>query len=103
MRNPFVRSRRLLSCPFVWKQQDKMMSVTLHVCTTCKAGETVPDGTACPGTKLHAALIAAAGPEQGQNPPAGCVFARPPGAPGPLHAPGPRAPVRGLMAQHRAT
>ena len=34
------------------------MSVTLHVCTTCKAGEVVEDGQPLPGARLHAALLA---------------------------------------------
>lgn len=34
------------------------MSVTLHVCVTCRAGETVVKGTMCPGARLHAALAA---------------------------------------------
>lgn len=35
------------------------MSATLHVCITCRAGETVVEGTLCPGARLHAALTAA--------------------------------------------
>ncbi|MGP3697982.1 DUF1636 family protein [Rhodobacter sp. NSM] len=34
------------------------MTVTLHVCTTCRAGEPVGDGPV-PGARLHAALAAA--------------------------------------------
>ena len=51
------------------------MSVTLHVCITCKAGETVPEGAACPGTKLHAALVAAGAPEAVQIVPVECLSA----------------------------
>ncbi|MFN4191506.1 MAG: DUF1636 family protein [Tabrizicola sp.] len=36
------------------------MGTTLYVCTTCKAGQPVPEGTSPPGAELHAAL--AAGP-----------------------------------------
>ncbi|TKA93943.1 metal-binding protein, partial [Cereibacter changlensis] len=32
------------------------MAVTLHVCTTCRAGEPVPEGALPPGARLHAAL-----------------------------------------------
>ena len=39
------------------------MTATLYVCTTCKAGEPVPDGDPRPGAKLHAALIAGGAPE----------------------------------------
>ncbi|MDO9638441.1 MAG: DUF1636 domain-containing protein [Pseudotabrizicola sp.] len=34
------------------------MSATLHVCTTCRAGEPVVDGQPVPGARLHAALLA---------------------------------------------
>ncbi|AZL59629.1 DUF1636 domain-containing protein [Tabrizicola piscis] len=34
------------------------MGATLYVCTTCKAGEPVPEGDLPPGAQLHAALIA---------------------------------------------
>lgn len=39
------------------------MGATLHVCTTCKAGEPVPEGDVPPGARLHAALTAAELPE----------------------------------------
>ncbi len=32
------------------------MGTVLYVCTTCRAGQPVPEGEACPGTQLHAAL-----------------------------------------------
>jgi predicted metal-binding protein len=38
------------------------MGTTLYVCTTCKAGEPVPEGSAPPGARLHAALTASAPP-----------------------------------------
>lgn len=40
------------------------MVTTLYVCTTCKAGEPVPEGTAAPGARLHDALVAAGAPQQ---------------------------------------
>jgi predicted metal-binding protein len=102
MRHPFVRSRRLLSCPFVWKQQDKMMSVSLHVCITCKAGETVPDGTACPGTRLHAALTAAGAPEAVQIVPVECLSACSQGCSVALSAPGRWSYVYGRLSENDA-
>ena len=39
------------------------MTATLYVCTTCKRGEPVPEGTPAPGADLHAALIAAGAPD----------------------------------------
>ena len=32
------------------------MGTTLYVCTTCKAGQPVPEGAKSPGAQLHAAL-----------------------------------------------
>ena len=40
------------------------MTATLYVCTTCKRGEPVPEGTPAPGAALHSALLA-------EGPPAG--------------------------------
>jgi predicted metal-binding protein len=40
------------------------MGATLYVCTTCKAGEPVPEGALPPGAQLHAALTAE-GPPNG--------------------------------------
>jgi predicted metal-binding protein len=39
------------------------MGATLYVCTTCKAGEPVPEGDLPPGAQLHAALIAEGVPQ----------------------------------------
>jgi len=39
------------------------MSATLYVCTTCRAGDPVPEGDAPPGAQLHAALSTAPAPE----------------------------------------
>ena len=39
------------------------MGATLYVCTTCKAGEPVPEGELAPGARLHAALTASAAPK----------------------------------------
>ena len=102
MRNPLVRSRGLLSCPNVWKQQDKIMSVTLHVCITCKAGETVPEGTACPGTRLHAALMAAGAPETVQIVPVECLSACSQGCSVALSSPGRWSYVYGRMTESDA-
>ncbi|GAB1479788.1 DUF1636 domain-containing protein [Paracoccaceae bacterium] len=33
------------------------MGTTLHVCTTCRAGQPLPEGTDCPGRRLHDALL----------------------------------------------
>ena len=39
------------------------MTVTLSICSTCRAGEAVEDGTPVPGARLAAALEAAGAPE----------------------------------------
>ena len=78
------------------------MSVTLHVCITCKAGETVPDGSACPGTKLHAALVAAGAPEKVQIVPVECLSACSQGCSVALSAPGRWSYVYGRMSEANA-
>jgi predicted metal-binding protein len=83
----------------VW---DKTMSVSLHVCITCKAGETVPEGTACPGTKLHAALVAAGAPEAVQIVPVECLSACSQGCSVALSAPGRWSYVYGRMTENDA-
>lgn len=32
------------------------MGTVLYVCTTCRAGQPLPEGEACPGSRLHEAL-----------------------------------------------
>lgn len=39
------------------------MGTTLYVCTTCKAGQPVPEGSMPPGAQLHAALTAKPTPQ----------------------------------------
>lgn len=39
------------------------MAATLLVCTTCRAGEPVPEDGPLPGTALHRALLAAGAPD----------------------------------------
>ena len=78
------------------------MSVTLHVCITCKAGETVPEGTACPGTKLHAALVAAGAPEAVTIVPVECLSACSQGCSVALSAPGRWSYVYGRMTENDA-
>lgn len=51
------------------------MRATLHVCTTCKAGEPVPEGEAPPGALLHAALAGAGAPEGVRIVPVECLSA----------------------------
>jgi predicted metal-binding protein len=39
------------------------MSVTLHVCITCRAGQTLQDGEITPGARLYAAIVNQGAPE----------------------------------------
>ena len=64
------------------------MSVTLHVCTTCRAGEPVVEGTLCPGARLHAALDQAGAPEAVRIVPVQCLSACAQGCTIALSAPG---------------
>jgi len=78
------------------------MSVTLHVCITCKAGETVPEGADCPGTKLHAALVAAGAPDSVTIIPVECLSACSQGCSVALSAPGRWSYVYGRMTENDA-
>ncbi|MBZ4688795.1 MAG: hypothetical protein JG765_46 [Cereibacter sp.] len=64
------------------------MAVTLHVCTTCRAGEPVPEGALPPGARLHAALCADEAPEGVTIRPVECLSACSQGCAVALSAPG---------------
>ena len=64
------------------------MSVSLHVCTTCRAGEPVADGAPCPGARLHVALDAAGAPAGVRIVPVQCLSACTQGCTVALSAPG---------------
>jgi predicted metal-binding protein len=51
------------------------MTVTLHVCTTCRMGETVAEDGTRPGARLLAALTQAGAPEGVRIQPAECLSA----------------------------
>ncbi|PKP63903.1 MAG: metal-binding protein [Alphaproteobacteria bacterium HGW-Alphaproteobacteria-8] len=38
------------------------MGAVLHICVTCRAGQPAPEGQACPGARLFAAVAACAAP-----------------------------------------
>jgi predicted metal-binding protein len=78
------------------------MSVSLHVCITCKAGETVPDGAACPGTRLHEALAATLAPEAVRIVPVECLSACTQGCAVALSAPGRWSYVYGRLSENDA-
>ena len=51
------------------------MGAVLHVCMTCRAGQPVPEGEACPGAQLFDALTAAGVPEGVRIRPVECLSA----------------------------
>ena len=75
------------------------MTVTLHVCTTCKAGEPVEDGRPVPGARLHAALIAGEIPEGLRIVGVECLSACNSGAAVALSAPGRWTYVYGRLTE----
>ncbi|WOH52191.1 MULTISPECIES: DUF1636 domain-containing protein [unclassified Bradyrhizobium] len=51
------------------------MTVTLHVCITCCAGQTLMEGETAPGARLHSAILAAGVPEGVNVVPVECLSA----------------------------
>ncbi|MCC8953666.1 DUF1636 domain-containing protein [Bradyrhizobium sp. Pear77] len=77
------------------------MSVTLHVCITCRAGQTLAEGEIAPGARLHAALVEAGVPEDVNLVPVECLSACSQGCSVALSAPGRWSYVYGrLSADH---
>ena len=75
------------------------MTVTLLVCSTCRAGEPVPEGTLPPGARLFAALEAL-GPMPGVTlRPVECLSACSQGCAVALSAPGRWSYVYGRMSE----
>ncbi|MCE6952779.1 DUF1636 domain-containing protein [Cereibacter sphaeroides] len=77
------------------------MTVTLHVCTTCRAGRPVAEGEPVPGALLHAALAAAA-PEGVRVAPVECLSACAQGCAVALSAPGRWTYVYGRLDRDHA-
>jgi predicted metal-binding protein len=83
-------------CNGAW---DDPMNVSLHVCTTCRAGETVAEGALCPGSRLHAALTAAEAPAAVRIVPVQCLSACTQGCTVALSAPGRWSYVYGRLTE----
>lgn len=75
------------------------MTVTLHVCITCKAGQIVPEGEPCAGRKLHDALLREAAPAGVRISPVECLSACSRGASVALSSPGRWSYVYGDMTE----
>ncbi len=78
------------------------MAVTLHVCITCKAGQTVPEGQPTPGKLLHQAIAEIGAPDGVTIVPIECLSAGNSGCSVALSAPGRWSYVYGRMSQANA-
>jgi len=78
------------------------MTVTLHVCITCRAGQTVPEGEKTPGALLRDAIVEAGVPDGVNLVPVECLSACSQGCSVALSAPGRWAYVYGRLSQENA-
>ena len=78
------------------------MAVTLHVCITCRAGQTIPEGEPTPGARLRDAIIEAGVPEGVNLVPVECLSACSQGCSVALSAPGRWSYVYGRLSQANA-
>lgn len=78
------------------------MGVTLHVCITCRAGQTLQEGEATPGARLHAAIVAGGVPEDVDVVPVECLSACSQGCSVALSAPGRWSYVYGRLSEANA-
>ena len=79
------------------------MAVTLHVCITCKAGESIAEGQPTPGKLLHQAIAEIGAPEGVTIVPVECLSACNNGCSVALSAPGRWSYVYGRMSAVNAT
>jgi predicted metal-binding protein len=86
--------------PFI---QGKAMTVTLHVCITCRAGQTLQEGEITPGARLHGAILEAGVPEDVDVVPVECLSACSQGCSVALSAPGRWSYVYGRLSEANAS
>jgi predicted metal-binding protein len=79
------------------------MSITLHVCITCRAGQTLQEGETTPGARLHAAISEAGVPEDVNLVPVECLSACSQGCSVALSAPGRWSYVYGRLSEINAS
>jgi predicted metal-binding protein len=79
------------------------MAVTLHVCITCRAGQTIPEGEPTPGARLRDAIIDVGVPAGVNLVPVECLSACNQGCSVALSAPGRWAYVYGRMSAANAS
>ena len=78
------------------------MAVTLHVCITCRAGQTINEGETTPGARLHAAIISVGAPDGVEVVPVECLSACSQGCSVALSAPGRWSYVYGRLSDANA-
>jgi predicted metal-binding protein len=78
------------------------MTVILHVCITCRAGQTLAEGETAPGKRLHAAILDAGVPEGVSVVPVECLSACSQGCSVALSAPGRWSYVYGRLSDANA-
>jgi predicted metal-binding protein len=78
------------------------MATTLHVCITCRAGQTVAEGEPTPGKLLHQAIVAVGAPPGVTIVPVECLSACNNGCSVALSAPGRWSYVYGRMSEANA-
>jgi predicted metal-binding protein len=78
------------------------MTVTLHVCITCRAGQTIPEGESTPGARLHDAILDAGVPPGVSLMPVECLSACNHGCSVALSAPGRWSYVYGRLSEANA-
>ena len=76
------------------------MSVTLHVCVTCRAGQTLQEGEITPGARLYAAILDRGALEGVNLVPVECLSACSQGCSVALSAPGRWAYVYGRLSEN---
>jgi predicted metal-binding protein len=78
------------------------MTVTLHVCITCRAGQTIPEGQPTPGSLLHQAIVHVGAPPGVNVVPVECLSACNQGCSVALSAPGRWSYVYGRLSEENA-
>jgi len=78
------------------------MTVTLHVCITCRAGQSLAEGEETPGARLHTAVLGVGVPEGVNVVPVECLSACSQGCSVALSAPGRWSYVYGHLSDANA-
>jgi predicted metal-binding protein len=82
---------------------EEAMTVTLHVCITCRAGQTLGEGETTPGKRLHGAILEAGVPDSVSVVPVECLSACNQGCSVALSAPGRWSYVYGRLSDENAS